>query len=86
MGSEYKFKIELPIEKCVHCPCIQFYPLEDEYMCGIAQMRMLEEDLPGNGAATIPIEKMLKRYYKLRNWEGNGIPSQEKLKQLDISS
>ena len=46
--------------------------------------RMLEEDLPGNGTETIPIEKMLKRYYKLRNWEGNGIPSQEKLKQLDI--
>lgn len=42
---KYNFKIELPINKCIHCPCIQFYPLEDEYMCGIAQMRMNEEDL-----------------------------------------
>jgi aldehyde:ferredoxin oxidoreductase len=47
--------------------------------------RMLEEDLPGNGKGKIPIEKMLKRYYKLRNWEGNGIPSKDKLRQLDIS-
>ena len=47
--------------------------------------RMLEEVLPGNNAAAIPIGKMLKRYYKLRKWNGNGIPSQEKLRQLDIS-
>jgi aldehyde:ferredoxin oxidoreductase len=47
--------------------------------------RMLEEDLPGIGKVKIPIEKMLKRYYKLRNWEENGIPTKEKLKQLNIS-
>lgn len=47
--------------------------------------RMLEEDLPENGRAAIPIEKMLKRYYKLRSWDENGVPSQKKLEHLDIS-
>jgi aldehyde:ferredoxin oxidoreductase len=46
--------------------------------------RMIEEVLPGNNGTAIPIEKMLKKYYKIRNWDRDGIPSQEKLKRLNI--
>jgi len=46
--------------------------------------RIQEEALPGNSGATIPMEKMLKKYYRVRSWDEKGIPSQEKLKRLNI--
>ncbi|MDD1638365.1 MAG: aldehyde ferredoxin oxidoreductase C-terminal domain-containing protein, partial [Methylococcaceae bacterium] len=46
--------------------------------------RMLEEPLPDNGATPIPIKAMLKRYYKIRQWDDNGIPTRAKLTQLGI--
>lgn len=46
--------------------------------------RMLRESLPNNGTIPIPIKEMLKRYYKIRQWDNNGIPTRSKLTQLDI--
>jgi aldehyde:ferredoxin oxidoreductase len=46
--------------------------------------RMLEEPLPNNSTASIPIKEMLKRYYKIRKWDDNGIPTRTKLSQLGI--
>lgn len=33
----------------------------------------------------VPLEKMLKQYYYVREWDSNGIPKPELLKRLDIS-
>ena len=33
---------------------------------------------------TVPLEKMLKKYYKLRKYDNNGIPTKKLLKNLDI--
>ena len=46
--------------------------------------RMLEEVLPGSNADKIPLEKMLNQYYKIRGWDDNGIPSEKKLRKLNI--
>ena len=32
----------------------------------------------------VPLEEMLDRYYKLRGWSGEGVPTDEKLKELGI--
>ena len=32
----------------------------------------------------VPLEEMLDRYYQLRGWTGDGVPSEEKLKDLGI--
>ena len=47
-------------------------------------LRMLREPLPNNGTIPIPIKEMLKRYYKIRRWDDNGIPTKSKLTQLGI--
>jgi aldehyde:ferredoxin oxidoreductase len=51
--------------------------------------RILEEPLPNGPAAGKIIgkenfEKMLSEYYELREWDQNGIPTQEKLRNLQI--
>ena len=48
--------------------------------------RILKEPLsdgPAKGE-TVDLEKMLNEYYKLRGWDNNGIPTEEKLKELGI--
>ena len=45
---------------------------------------MLKESLPGSTTTTIPMETMLKKYYKIRDWNEEGIPSQALLKRLNI--
>jgi aldehyde:ferredoxin oxidoreductase len=32
----------------------------------------------------VPLEKMLKQYYKVRGWDAKGVPTAKKLKQLKI--
>ena len=46
--------------------------------------RMLQEPLSNNGTMPIPIKEMITRYYKLRQWDENGIPTRTKLTQLSI--
>ena len=33
----------------------------------------------------VPLAKMLPRYYKVRGWDKNGVPTQRKLKKLGIT-
>lgn len=33
---------------------------------------------------TVPLEEMLKTYYKIRQWDEKGVPTEEKLKQLGL--
>ncbi len=35
---------------------------------------------------TVELDEMLDEYYKIRNWTQNGIPTQEKLKELNLKS
>ena len=47
--------------------------------------RMLKEGLttdPDN--KVVPLEKMLKEYYKIKGYDNNGIPTEEKLRELGI--
>jgi len=37
-----------------------------------------------NANYVVPLEKMLKRYYKVRGWNKEGIPSGRKLRRLKI--
>ncbi len=40
----------------------------------------------GMAAGVLPeLDKMLEEYYRLRGWDENGIPSKEKLKQLNLN-
>jgi aldehyde:ferredoxin oxidoreductase len=53
--------------------------------------RIMEEPLPDGVAKGQMITKrmfneMLDEYYALRGWDENGIPTQEKLKELDLAS
>jgi len=53
--------------------------------------RIMEEPLPDGVAKGQMITKgmlneMLDEYYALRGWNENGIPTQEKLKELDLAS
>lgn len=45
MPKKYEFKIKKEIENCSQCPCINYYPLEDEYICGVANIMIDEEEL-----------------------------------------
>jgi len=47
--------------------------------------RLLEEPMPEGPAKgqVVELEKMKEEYYKLRGWV-NGIPTPEKLKELEI--
>jgi aldehyde:ferredoxin oxidoreductase len=51
--------------------------------------RILEEPLhtkgaPGEGQTIRSLDKFLDRYYALRGWTANGVPTSEKLKQLGL--
>jgi aldehyde:ferredoxin oxidoreductase len=48
--------------------------------------RMLEEPMPEGPAKgqVVRLAEMLPEYYKLRGWDSNGVPTQEKLKELGL--
>ncbi len=48
--------------------------------------RFLEEKLTEGASRNrvVQLDEMLDRYYKLRGWDANGIPSEETLKKLEI--
>jgi aldehyde:ferredoxin oxidoreductase len=51
--------------------------------------RFMEESLPdgvakGQRTTRRILDEMLDEYYTLRGWNENGVPTQEKLKQLDL--
>ena len=39
---------------------------------------------PREGRAPIPHDKALDEYYKLRNWDNNGIPTEKALKEAGL--
>lgn len=49
--------------------------------------RMLEEPVPAGPAAgkTAPLDQMLSTYYSKRGWDEEGVPTDQKLKELGIS-
>ncbi len=49
---------------------------------------MLEEPMPDGSAKGMiaHISEMLPEYYKLSGWGTDGVPTQEKLKELGLSS
>ena len=50
-----------------------------------ARLLILARD-DGMAAGVLPeLDKMLEEYYRLRGWDGKGIPSKEKLKQLNLN-
>ncbi len=52
----------------------------------ILPYRLLKEPLKSGGAAgqVVELEKMLPKYYELRGWNEDGVPSQERLIQLSL--
>ena len=50
--------------------------------------RMLEEPLPEGPAKgeLVELDQMLPEFYELRGWDENGVPTQEKLASLGLSS
>ena len=47
-------------------------------------LNQARQDDPGN--LTVPLEQMISRYYKVRGYDKNGIPTEKLLKKLDIIS
>jgi aldehyde:ferredoxin oxidoreductase len=49
--------------------------------------RFLEEPLADGGSKgeVVQLEAMLNKYYELRGWDENGIPTRQKLEDLDLS-
>ena len=43
-----------------------------------------EEQIPGNKKSKVPLDKMMPRYYQLRGWDINGVPTKQTLKRLDL--
>ena len=43
-----------------------------------------EEQIPGNAKTKVPLAKMLPKYYSLRGWDENGMPTPQTLKRLDM--
>ncbi|NMA00034.1 MAG: hypothetical protein GX924_03250, partial [Clostridiaceae bacterium] len=39
---------------------------------------------PDRPDTIVPLDKMLPKYYKVRGWDENGIPTKKKLKKLGI--
>jgi aldehyde:ferredoxin oxidoreductase len=39
---------------------------------------------PGNEKSKVPLNQMLPKYYKLRGWDENGVPTQKTLKKLGL--
>ncbi len=46
--------------------------------------RRMLEDVGENGWAPIELDKMLKKYYKLRGWDEDGQPGEKVLDRLGI--
>ncbi|MEM2200127.1 MAG: aldehyde ferredoxin oxidoreductase C-terminal domain-containing protein, partial [Thermoplasmata archaeon] len=48
--------------------------------------RLLKEPMPygPNKGSVVPLDKLLKEYYMARGWDEKGVPSQEKLKSLQL--
>jgi aldehyde:ferredoxin oxidoreductase len=49
--------------------------------------RMLKEPMPDGPAKgkVVELDRMLPEYYKLRGWDENGVPTQEKLEELGLA-
>jgi aldehyde:ferredoxin oxidoreductase len=49
--------------------------------------RMLKEPVPSGPSQghVVELEKMLPEYYRLRGWDDQGVPTRERLKELDLS-
>ena len=47
-------------------------------------VRGTQPDKPGKKNHVVPLEKMLKKYYKVRGWDKDGIPKERSLKRLGI--
>ena len=43
-----------------------------------------EEQIPGNKKTKVPLSKMMPKYYRLRGWDQNGVPTAKTLKKLDL--
>jgi aldehyde:ferredoxin oxidoreductase len=43
-----------------------------------------EEQIKGRPETKVPIDKMLPRYYQLRGWDENGVPTAKTLKKLGL--
>ena len=43
-----------------------------------------EEQIPGNRKTRVPLGKMMPKYYRLRGWDPDGIPTAGTLKKLDL--
>jgi len=39
---------------------------------------------PGNEKSKVPLNKMLPKYYKIRGWDEDGVPTQKTLKKLGL--
>ncbi len=46
--------------------------------------RMTSEPLDGDKRAVVKIDDMLPKYYKVRGWDAEGVPTQKKLRKLGI--
>jgi aldehyde:ferredoxin oxidoreductase len=48
--------------------------------------RLLSEPMPAGPAKglTVPLDEMLTEYYRLRGWDDQGAPTQEKLASLGL--
>lgn len=45
---------------------------------------MDEPQIPGNDKSRVPLQTLKKTYYKIRKWDDNGVPTEEKKKALNI--
>lgn len=54
----------------------------------ILPRRSLEEPLPEGPAKgqVVHLKPMLNEYYRLREWDENGIPTEEKVKELELTT
>lgn len=43
-----------------------------------------EPQIPGQEKTKVPLSKMLPKYYRLRGWDKNGIPTKRMLKKLQL--
>jgi aldehyde:ferredoxin oxidoreductase len=47
--------------------------------------RFTDEPLvPGDETSKVPLDKMLPKYYKIRGWDENGVPTPKTLKRLGL--
>jgi len=48
--------------------------------------RLLEEPLTVGGSRNrvVKLQEMLPEYYKIRGWDENGVPTKEKIAQLEL--